>query len=131
MKSHIIAVLASIPLTLGLIAPTYADEISAPAPDPVIDVAPPQPVIIPAGPKPRDRWDVDKRRDCKRQTRVEKRIQTVEWNLSERYVDNLIFQYWDPQFWTSGWSRVVPAPRGCVLRHREWMRHHPKQARNR
>lgn len=124
MKRHMTAALASILLMGGLAiaGPTASGEDEVPAVEQTPAVA--VPVIVEAGPKPHNRHDWDRRRSCKWHSRVEVRYQEVLWNPATRYAEGVIFEYWSPQFWSTDWTRVVPSPRGCVLRHREWMRHH-------
>jgi hypothetical protein len=122
--ARLVATLAALALTFTLAGPAGAEDVPVVEDVPVAIEPEPVPILVAPPSKPRDRFDVDKRRSCKREARVMKRVEITSWNLAETYANDVTVQFWEPQFSSLGWDRVLPTPRGCVLRHREWARHH-------
>lgn len=73
------------------------------------------------GVKPRDRMVKKTRRSCKAKAKVKVRAVFIDWVVE---TDGTGDESWQAKVSRTGWSRVLPTPRGCVLRHREWVRNH-------
>ena len=71
--------------------------------------------------KPAPRVFVQTKRHCKSKAVVKRRTVHVGHKI---HTDRLGSESWETVVRRSDWRRVSPTPRGCVLRHREWVRNH-------